>query len=548
MYVEFREFVHHCFCALSADGMSYVTTSHQLLVNDEMFLRLLTASLFLVGFPSTRAISLSSLSQRNHVKCFATKALDFLGDMHPTLEADNRPHEQRAAGPRAARRLNHAFKYLYRHNDGNYGEDNLSSHEFLERVVGYSKDQILDMNQTFPPLLEMDVPRHLRPKLRFLLETCDATLQEVRECVPPQYFGARLERIIAPRHAFLVHKGLPHGRQLMENPKMWQDFLVACRKPKQFCALCNQWQREHGPSLSSNSTNTVKQIEAFDTIFQRGLMPAARDELCQWNNTWPLEHLDISAGELIALLIRHGANPLERDARGATLLHWAAGTGNLGGVQELLPHFQEDGVFVESERDGATPLHWAAAGANAREFGIGGHPEVCQYLVNQVEGSTKKKLINRLTKDGNSVLMWSAWSGTEQVVKLLVRNRADATVTNRNGCTVAHWAASGGNLAVCRYLTETVGIDFTQPNHGGNTPLTHAVAFGRVEVVEWLRNEITQNQGDSVAAALAKEFVDWTKGEDGRRKQVLRLFEDWFGHEESELTTDEEHEIVDVLL
>lgn len=40
--------------------------------------------------------------------------------------------------------------------------------------------------------------------------------------------------------------------------------------------------------------------------------------------------------------------------------------------------------------------------------------------------------------------MWAAWSQSLDIVKLLVRNRADTTKQNRNGCSVAHWAASGG--------------------------------------------------------------------------------------------------------
>jgi ankyrin repeat protein len=56
----------------------------------------------------------------------------------------------------------------------------------------------------------------------------------------------------------------------------------------------------------------------------------------------------------------------------------------------------------------------------------------------------ERTLVNSQTKDGNTVLMWGAWSRSLDVVKFLVRNRAVATITNRNGCSVAHWASSGG--------------------------------------------------------------------------------------------------------
>jgi ankyrin repeat protein len=69
-----------------------------------------------------------------------------------------------------------------------------------------------------------------------------------------------------------------------------------------------------------------------------------------------------------------------------------------------------------------------------------------------------------------------------------------------------------------------MGVDFLQPNHGGNTPLTHAVAFGRVEIVQWIREQAT-HEDDEIAASLAEDFFMWTDG-DEKRKQVLQLFRD----------------------
>ena len=494
---------------------------------------------------------------------------------------DTRPHDHRAKEARKARRLNHAFRYLYRHDNGAENLANLSSTEYLQTYGGYSLEQIQSMTASFPVLLELDVRRHLHPKMRFLKETMlGMTLQNddddilpasLRESLPPFYYGARLERLVAPRHAFLKFCGLPHGRELLmekddddnhQNHGRWQDFLKSCRNTKQFASLCNTWAASCGnmelPAdkllrpITNNSSSataplriTPKHMEAFDALFARGLMAAARDELCQHNNTWPLLYLNITAGELMELLMDHGANPLERDNRGVSLLHWAAGTGNLQGVQALQPYFssspqddttqqqQEDnkdnnhGFFTQAERDGATPLHWAAAGSNAREFGVGGHADICHYILSQLPfASQRKALVQHLTKDGNSALMWAAWSGTLETVQFLIRNRADATMANRNGCTVAHWAASGGNVEVCQYLAKIVGVNFQQANHGGNTPLTHAVAFGRVDVVEWLRRDIVNDsdQEDTVAADLAWDFVGWTDGQDPKRREVLKLF------------------------
>jgi ankyrin repeat protein len=150
--------------------------------------------------------------------------------------------------------------------------------------------------------------------------------------------------------------------------------------------------------------------------------------------------------------------------------------------------------------------------------------------------------VNRLTYDGNSALMWAAWSGTLETVKLLVRSTADTTVANRNGCTVAHWAASGGNLKVCMYLSNTANVDFSVPNYGGNTPLSHAVAFGRTDVVQWLLKLLSEADNDEMMAySLAQDFVQWTKGDDAQRKQVLQLFEnDWLSTDMLTSVTEKE--------
>ena len=284
----------------------------------------------------------------------------------------------------------------------------------------------------------------------------------------------------------------------------------------------------------------------------------ARNDLVQHNNTWPLDHFHteydnelmfdntqpsnskprLTAADLTRLLIQHGANPHAVDHRGVSLLHWASSAGNLSVLKVLVEATKFSLDTLVTERDHATLLHWAAAGAKAREFGCGGHVHICEYLLSQWDSSnemsiSRREYVNAVTLDGNSALHWAAWSGTLETVKLLVRYRAKVHEANRNGCTVAHWAASGGNLQVCRYLHEICQVDFSVPNYGGNTPLTHAVAFGRANVVEWLRNDVLTDGVDTDHAALnlAQDFVGWLPS-DERRKQVLQLFHDFLEYDQ----------------
>jgi hypothetical protein len=91
-------------------------------------------------------------------------------------------------------------------------------------------------------------------------------------------------------------------------------------------------------------------------------------------------------------------------------------------------------------------------------------------------------------------------------------------------------------------LAQVLKVDFFQANYGGNTPLTHAVAFGRVEIVQWLREEqTTPSEDDEIAASLANDFYVWTDGEDAKRRQVLQLFQDdYYWHKDGGIDQDDE--------
>jgi ankyrin repeat protein len=117
----------------------------------------------------------------------------------------------------------------------------------------------------------------------------------------------------------------------------------------------------------------------------------------------------------------------------------------------------------------------------------------------------------------------------------LIRNRAETGVSNRNGCVVAHWAASGGNLDVCKYLAGVANVNFDVENYARNTPLSHAVAYGRTSVAKWLREVMLVDDVSNNAQNLALDFVNWgesglgliSEEEQAERKKISELFTDW---------------------
>ena len=279
---------------------------------------------------------------------------------------------------------------------------------------------------------------------------------------------------------------------------------------------------------------------------------------------------------------------------GASALHWACGGGNLEGAQELIAYAVASATAAKREKEttttttksmrsalslaaigatldglrdkqGATVLHWAAAGAEAHNFGVGGHEQMVRFLVEElgmdanavtvpmhqhqqqrrhgyddenkgndaaVEAGEEGLALAEAQSSapgakGNTVLMWGAWGGNLEVVRLLVERCAvDVSARNDRGCTVAHWAAGGGSAAVCRFLLEEAGVSFTAKNRMGSTPLSKAVAHGRADVLDFITEEgdgdlKTKREQREHALALANELCDVT-GQDPARERIRR--------------------------
>ena len=65
---------------------------------------------------------------------------------------------------------------------------------------------------------------------------------------------------------------------------------------------------------------------------------------------------------------------------------------------------------------------------------------MCRFLLNKAEDK-KGVLANAVISKGNTPLHWACWSGSLDVVKLLVsEGNADPRVRNEDGLTAAHWA------------------------------------------------------------------------------------------------------------
>jgi hypothetical protein len=187
---------------------------------------------------------------------------------------------------------------------------------------------------------------------------------------------------------------LPFGNELLQlqgtddkTIPLISEFLEACTKsPAEFASLCQKWETENTAhrSKSSLKTHTAENVKAMDNIFTSGIAPFARNK-----KTPDLEKLGkkCTPADMVGLLLGHGANYAEHDSWGSTVLHWAAGTGNINAIKVLINKLEQDEEAFGGDvrdvlwstcascsvtRDGATPLHWGSCGVTNTHFGCGG--------------------------------------------------------------------------------------------------------------------------------------------------------------------------------
>lgn len=170
------------------------------------------------------------------------------------------------------------------------------------------------------------------------------------------------------------------------------------------------------------------------------------------------------------------------DRKGASPLHWAAGSGQLAVVQYLIQECNcnvDVGQRGKRSFSGRTALHWAARN---------GHLEVVQYLVEDCRAD-----MDATTIDGTSAFGWACWQGHLQIMKYLHRNDCDIHKTNTFGCNAVLWCAQGeGNRLEAIQWLHDAGCEMSLVNSNGHGALHKAAQRGRADLVEWLVDNVSE--------------------------------------------------------
>jgi ankyrin repeat protein len=101
------------------------------------------------------------------------------------------------------------------------------------------------------------------------------------------------------------------------------------------------------------------------------------------------------------------------------------------------------------DQRGASPLHWAAGS---------GYLDVTRYLIEECECDPNKGQKGKRSFSGRTSLHWAARNGHVEIVRYLVRTcSVDLEAATIDGTTGFCWAAWQGHLKIMEYVNARLG-------------------------------------------------------------------------------------------
>lgn len=217
----------------------------------------------------------------------------------------------------------------------------------------------------------------------------------------------------------------------------------------------------------------------------------------------------VTNGNLKGLIdeIKKGLNPsIYRDKNGSTLLHWAAGSGQLSIIQYLVasnknnnnkpyldPNVQQNGKSSFKYR---TPLHWSARN---------NHIEAVRFLVESCKANVDSR-----TDDGTTPFMLASWMSNLEVMRYLHESgKCDVHAFNQYGCSAVLWSSQGPNTKPFHFeYLWSIRCDFKKVNNNGHGVLHKLCQRGNFDLYRFL--------------LLAKEEEE-NCGEDGDHEDIVKI-------------------------
>jgi ankyrin repeat protein len=221
----------------------------------------------------------------------------------------------------------------------------------------------------------------------------------------------------------------------MERVYTWlDDFSQHCSPASLFEVCCSSRQGDQASSGRGYFAEAA--FHGDSSVFNgSGMFGSANINEVDAENNTPLHWACVRGHiQMVNTLISHGANPNAANDFGDTPMHWASSGGHLEAIQAL---FLAGARIDVSNRDGTTPLHFAAAD---------GHVAILQFLIG------RHAHINVVTKDGDSALHWACAGAHVNAAQVLLDAGTDHCISNKDGNTAMHVASAQGSAVLVELL------------------------------------------------------------------------------------------------
>ncbi|XP_049722022.1 ankyrin repeat and death domain-containing protein 1B isoform X9 [Elephas maximus indicus] len=118
----------------------------------------------------------------------------------------------------------------------------------------------------------------------------------------------------------------------------------------------------------------------------------------------------------------------------------------------------------------------------ALHFAVGrNHLSAVDFLLNH------KARVDVADKHGLMVIHLAAWSGSLEIMLMLVKAGVDQRAKNQDGMNALHFAAQSNSVRIAEYLIQDLHLkDLNQPDEKGRKPFLLAAEKGHVEMIETL--------------------------------------------------------------
>ena len=214
---------------------------------------------------------------------------------------------------------------------------------------------------------------------------------------------------------------------------------------------------------------------------------------------------DIEPTVLVDILVDLKCDPMDKDKKGCTALHFAAYSGETNVVSQLVMKYKC--LVEDTDTDGHTPLHYAA---------IGGKAGVVSILLSELNANIQAR-----NKQNHAALYLAALNGRTEVVTLLVEQFGCSP--NSKGFknrTPLHYACDGGHLELAEKLIDDYHCDPMARDDDGATPLHMSVLAGKEIMISKLilKYKCSQYVSDDDGNTLLHYSV-------GTENSTIRCFE-----------------------